>query len=33
MFKPLSPGQHTILINGHDMEGTPVTLTENLTIQ
>jgi hypothetical protein len=33
MFKPLSPGEHTIVINGHDMHGVPVTLTENLTIR
>ncbi len=33
MFKPLSPGPHTIVVNGHDMHGTPVTLTEQLTIQ
>ena len=33
MFRPLPPGEHTILVNGHDMHGTPVTLTENLTIR
>jgi hypothetical protein len=33
MFKPLSPGEHTIVVNGHDMQGVPVTLTENLTIR
>ncbi|HWL84179.1 MAG TPA: hypothetical protein VNO21_00070 [Polyangiaceae bacterium] len=33
MFKPLSPGAHTIVIHGQDMHGTPVTLTENLTIR
>lgn len=33
MFKPLSPGQHTIVVNGHDMHGTPVVLTEELTIR
>jgi hypothetical protein len=33
MFKPLSPGEHTIVINGHDMHGVPVTLTDNLTIR
>jgi hypothetical protein len=32
MFKPLSRGEHTIVLNGHDMVGTPVTLTEHLTI-
>ena len=32
LFKPMSPGQHTIVINGHDMQGVPVTLTEHLTI-
>jgi hypothetical protein len=32
MFKPMSPGHHVIVVNGHDMHGTPVTLTENLTI-
>ena len=25
MFKPMSPGQHTIVINAHDMQGVPVT--------
>lgn len=33
MFQPLAPGKHTIIVNGHDMHGTPVTLTEQLTIQ
>jgi hypothetical protein len=33
LFKPMTPGQHTIVLNGHDMEGVPVTLTEHLTIQ
>jgi hypothetical protein len=33
MFKPLSPGAHTIVVNGHDMHGTPVTLTEHLTVE
>jgi hypothetical protein len=33
MFEPLAPGPHTIVVNGHDMHGTPVTLTEQLTIQ
>ena len=33
MFKPMSPGQHTIVIHGHDMQGVPVTLTQHLTIQ
>lgn len=33
MFKPLSPGQHVIVLNGHDMEGVPVTLTERLTVR
>jgi hypothetical protein len=33
MFEPLAPGPHTIVIHGHDMHGTPVTLTEQLTIQ
>jgi hypothetical protein len=33
LFKPMSPGQHTIVINGHDMEGVKVTITEHLTIQ
>jgi len=31
LFKPMTPGQHTIVLVGHDMEGVPVTLTENLT--
>jgi hypothetical protein len=29
----MSPGQHTIVLNGHDMQGVQVTLTEHLTIQ
>ena len=33
LFKPMTPGHHTIVIVGHDMEGVPVTLTENLTIE
>ena len=33
LFKPMPPGQHTIVLEGHDMEGVPVTLTEHLTIQ
>ena len=33
MFKPMSPGQHTIVIHGHDMQGVPVTLTQHLTIR
>ena len=33
LFKPMSPGQHTIVLNGHDMQGVPVTLTEHLTIR
>jgi hypothetical protein len=33
MFKPLSSGPHTIIVNGQDMHGTPVTLTEQLTVQ
>ena len=33
MFKPVSPGEHTIVVAGHDMEGTPVTLTEHLTVR
>ncbi len=33
LFKPMTPGQHTIVLIGHDMEGVPVTLTEHLTIQ
>jgi hypothetical protein len=33
LFKPMTPGQRTIVINGHDMLGVPVTLTEHLTIQ
>jgi len=33
MFKPMAPGPHTILIQGHDMEGVPVTVTQHLTIE
>lgn len=33
LFKPMPPGQHQIVLIGHDMEGVPVTLTENLTVQ
>jgi len=33
LFKPMTPGQHTIVLVGHDMEGVPVTLTEHLTIE
>lgn len=33
MFKPLSPGQHQIVVVGHDMHGVAVTLTENLTVR
>jgi hypothetical protein len=33
LFKPMTRGQHTIVLVGHDMEGVPVTLTEHLTIQ
>ena len=33
LFKPMTRGQHTIVLIGHDMEGTPVTLTEHLTIE
>ena len=33
MFQPMTPGPHTIVVNGHDMHGTPVTLTEQLTIE
>jgi len=32
LFKPMTPGKHTIVLIGHDMEGVPVTLTENLSI-
>ena len=32
MFKPLSPGDHVIVIDGHDMEGVPVRLTHRLTV-
>jgi hypothetical protein len=32
LFKPMTVGQHTIVLIGHDMEGVPVTLTEHLTI-
>jgi hypothetical protein len=33
MFKPLSPGAHTIVATGHDVAGVALTFTENLTIQ
>jgi hypothetical protein len=33
LFKPMTPGPHTLVIDGHDMHGVPVTLTEHLTIQ
>ena len=33
MFKPLTPGNHTIVVNGHDMTGMAVTLIEELTIR
>jgi hypothetical protein len=33
LFQPMKPGQHTIVLVGHDMEGVPVTLTHILTIQ
>jgi hypothetical protein len=33
LFKPLAPGEHTIVVNGHDMHGVPVTLTELLTVR
>jgi hypothetical protein len=33
LFKPMSPGQHTIVIHSHDMQGVPVTLTQQLTIR
>jgi len=33
LFKPMTPGQHTLVINGHDMQGVRVTITEHLTIQ
>jgi hypothetical protein len=29
----MTPGQHTLVINGHDMQGVQVTFTEHLTIQ
>jgi hypothetical protein len=32
-FRPMTPGAHTIVINAHDMVGTPVTLTWYLTIR
>jgi hypothetical protein len=32
-FRPMSPGEHTIVINGHDMMGVAVTLTWHLTIR
>ena len=33
LFKPMPPGQHTLVINGHDMQGVHVMMTEHLTIQ
>jgi hypothetical protein len=33
MFRPLSPGEHLIVVNGHDMHGVPVRLTERLTVR
>ena len=33
LFKPMTPGQHTLVLVGHDMEGVPVTLTHILTIE
>ena len=33
LFKPMTPGEHTLVINGHDMQGIRVTITEHLTIQ
>ena len=33
LFKPMPPGQHTIVLIGHYMEGVHVTLTEHLTVQ
>lgn len=33
MFKPLSPGEHVIVVNAHDMHGVPVRLTERLTVR
>ncbi len=33
LFRPLSPGDHTIVVEGHDMHGIPVRLTEHLTIR
>ena len=32
-FKPMTPGRHTLVIIGHDMQNVPVTLTWNLTIR
>ena len=32
-FRPMTPGEHTIVINGHDMMDVPVTLTWHLTIR
>ena len=32
-FKPMTPGEHTIVINGHDMQGVRVTLSWHLTIR
>lgn len=31
-FKPMTPGEHTIVINGHDMMNVAVTVTWHLTI-
>ncbi len=33
MFRPLSRGDHLIVVNGHDMHGVPVRLTERLTVR
>jgi len=33
MFKPMTPGLHTIVAVGQDMAGDHLTFTENLTIQ
>lgn len=33
LFKPMTAGQHTLVIHGHDMVGTQVTITEHLTIR
>jgi len=32
LFKPMTVGEHTIVLIGHDMHGVAVTLTEHLTI-